>query len=283
MLALLDDHWSRPRKVSKWGVSFRPSGQIGTIRYGGSLTALDEYRGHDSKRVVVRWNPDDLSQVALHDARTMRFICYAQRNILHNAPGKAGKQDYASASRRIKAARQHLNQRIDATALASNIHELAAIEARKREVAETDDRLAAAGIDTKGASANMRLIHTDMDAVERDREQQKLRKAAGAEHDFMPEESGPDIIDQLAGISSGMRAGVDDDEPIDLIGTIAAANGKRDDDHDDAMSFDPMAWHNQADAVVDPDRVRRADASGLDDEGASSLDILGVLGGTSYE
>lgn len=192
-LKYLEPIWSRPLKVQKNGIAVAIGG--GTVRFGDTEVALEPFVGSD-RRVYVSWDPDDTTQVTVWD-EDFKFVCNAMENKRYGglASDRVTVQDRRAGFGERRAQKRRVKQRADLITLTLDNAELASRETRKREVAETQARLEAERRDRDpNDTPPLRLVRTRLDDAPDDIEENKHRKAAGAEHYEDPDDCGS-IID----------------------------------------------------------------------------------------
>ncbi len=189
-LALLEQRWSRPLKVTKHGVSLRIGGQ--TVSFGDVASELDRLRGSDDT-VLVTYDPDDTTRVRVYDMAGV-FLCVAEQNMRHGGPtyDPVSVEARKRALARRRAAQREVKKSIDVAALTDTPASLAADEQRRIEIEETQARLSEMGAD---APPPIRLVRTAVDGQSDKVDQaERMAMAAGAEHYDDGEES---VIDAL--------------------------------------------------------------------------------------
>lgn len=192
-LILLEDVWSNPLKVHKWGVSLRVGG--GTVRYGELEPALEPLVGTD-ERVFVSFDPDDMGQVNIWSSN-FKHLCTAMQNGRYGglATDRIKRDDLKAGFAKRKAAKQRLKQKIDVVTGSLSDAELHSDAAREREIGETKARQAEFDrTRDPNDMPNLRLVRPRIDADPDDIQKQQQRKAVGAE-DFVAPEERCSIID----------------------------------------------------------------------------------------
>lgn len=188
-LPLLEATWSpRPVKVSKHGVSVKIAGR--TVRYGEMMPELEPLVGSD-KRVFISYDPDDTGSVEVWD-ENFRHLCTAHENGRHGglADDRVSVADRRAANAHRREQRRRARQRVDYVSLSLSDAELASQQSRERDIAETQDRLRAAG---HSNPPPLRLVQTPVDGQGDAPERSRARKAAGADRDEFPS-----VVDALA-------------------------------------------------------------------------------------
>jgi len=179
VLGLLQDRWSRPLTVNKFGVGITISGQ--RITYGQFEPALNELVG-SGKRVHVTYDPADLSSVRVYDER-FALICQAPMNARHGgnySHDPIKKAHFKEAIRRQRQFKRDANRTLDHAAAALPTADLARLISADQEISETK-----AELESQGAAnpPPIRLVRSPLSGDEGPQEQrQELRKAAGAEN-----------------------------------------------------------------------------------------------------
>lgn len=223
-LILLEEVFSTPLKVHKWGVSIRIGS--GTVRYGELCPELEPLVGTDA-RVYVSYDTEDMGTVNIW-TEDFEHLCSAQQNGRYGglATDRVKKQDLQAGFNKRKQAKRRLNERIDLVTGSLSDAELASRAARDREIGETKARIQEHDRTRDPADIPpLRLVQTPLDRAPDDIEDQRLRKAAGAEHYEDEEEYGSFIDaakeihlaeeqDDYEGVSF-MQASVEHDEPDD--------------------------------------------------------------------
>jgi len=189
-LKLLEPMWSpKPLKVHKNGISLKIGG--GTVRFGDTAVELEPFVGSD-KRVYVSWDPEDTTQITVWD-EDFKLVCTAMENKRYGglASDKVTIADRRAGFAARRGQKRRAKQRADILTMTMDNAELASRETRKREVAETQAKLEA---ERKGRDPHdapqLRLVRTRLDDAPDDIQEQKHRKAAGAEHYEDPENCG---------------------------------------------------------------------------------------------
>ncbi len=222
MLRLLEPRWSRALKVRKVGISLSLSGT--TLRFGDTNPALDAYRNTE-RLVRVTYDPSDLSRVHVYDAESLRLVCIANANERTRSGGPVSAEALKRANKQRREQMRRAKERIDTSSLTLSVTEAAAAEQRKMDIDETNARLAEQGV-TQDQPAALRIVRTPLDDAPDlvDRAEQRLRKAAGAEHHHPDDDDAdrPTVIERLAAQFADGSAGrqepvvFDDDEVLDV-------------------------------------------------------------------
>jgi transposase InsO family protein len=180
-LILLEEVFSTPLKVFKWGVSLRIGN--GTVRYGELCPELEPLVGTDA-RVFVSYDPEDMGTVNIWNEK-FEFLCAAQQNGRYGglANDRIKKQDLQAGFAKRKQASRRLREKIDLVTGTLSDAELSSRMARDREIGETKAQITEFDR-TRDPSdiPNLRLVQTPLDHAPDDIESQRMRKAAGAEH-----------------------------------------------------------------------------------------------------
>lgn len=167
VLDLLMRVWSGELTVGKNGVRFKK------IWYGQYNTDLLMHQG---RKVRVAYDPDDLRQLYIYDAVTLKLITIAEQNQLVRYGGAVNEEALRDAMRQkshaLKITRQYRNSRLAANMDLTDL----AVKAMQEASEEPPERAAACSI---------RPVRTPMDgqiAEHKRRETVKaVKKAAGAE------------------------------------------------------------------------------------------------------
>lgn len=245
VLGLLQDRWSRPLTVNKFGVGITISGQ--RITYGQFEPALNELVG-SGRKVHVTYDPADLTSVRVYDER-FALICQAPMNARHGGDvssatgaGAIAKDHLQQAIRRQRQFKRDARRQLDLAAATLTTAELAMLAHREEQIANTRAELQAQGAHNPPP---MRLVNSPLAGPpgndDAESQQQVLRKAAGAEHDDFPPVGDARRSDPPALRLSDEDLGFDDDDADGL----APAAGP------DMDAFDDEPRHE---AVGEPER-----------------------------
>lgn len=192
-LVLLQDVWSNPLKVHKWGVSLRIDGN--TIRYGEMRPELEPLVGSD-QRVFVSYDPEDMGSVTIWTEK-FELLCTAMQNGRYGglATDKIKREDLKAGFDKRRQAKRRVKQKIDVVTGTLSSAELGSLAAREREVGATKARMREHDhtLDPNDLPP-LRLVRTRLDDAPTDIEEQKYRMAVGAE-DFGGGEEFPSIIE----------------------------------------------------------------------------------------
>lgn len=184
VLSMLEHRWTRPVTPHKNGVSIKISGR--TLSYGQHEPALVDLVG-SGRKVHVTYSPVDTGSVRVYDER-FALLCEAPLNTRHGGVSDAAvsRADLQAAIARQRQHKRDAKRQVDIAAAVLPIADLALLEQREREVAETRARLKAEGHDAPPA---MRLVSSPLSGEGGDEDNASrvpLRKAAGAEADEFP-------------------------------------------------------------------------------------------------
>lgn len=194
-LILLEQVFTRPLTVHKWGVSLKIAGKV--VRYGEHSVELRELMG-SHRQVRVSYDESDLRSVRVFD-EDWRLICIARENGRHGglSDDPIRREDLQAAMNTRRQIKRDLKRQIDTRSMSLSDAELTSDMARKREVEQTKARIAEQRKQANpGELAPLRLVSTPVDQVDAE---QVLKQAAGAEVSgtgFQP--VGPSVIDLLA-------------------------------------------------------------------------------------
>lgn len=200
-LLLLEQVFTRPLTVHKWGISLKIAGKA--IRYGEHAVELRELMG-SHRQVRVSYDESDLRSVRVFD-EDWKLICIAGENGRHGglSDDPIRREDLQAAMTKRREIKRDLKRKIDTIAMSLSDAELTSDMARKREVQQTKARIAEQRKTADpGEVAPLRLVSTPVDQVDA---QQVLRQAAGAECGGgvggtarRAVDSGPSVIDLLS-------------------------------------------------------------------------------------
>lgn len=198
-LLLLEQVFTRPLTVHKWGISLKIAGKV--VRYGEHAVELRELMG-SGRQVRVSYDESDLRSVRVFD-EDWRLICIAGENGRHGglADDPIRREDLQAAMTKRREIKRDLKRKIDTIAMSLSDAELTSDMARKREVEQTKARIAE---DRKQANpgelAPLRLVSTPVDQTDAN----VLKQAAGAEcgglggQPLRGGNPGPSVIDLLS-------------------------------------------------------------------------------------
>jgi len=167
VLELLLKVWSGELKVGKNGVRFN---NLWYGQYNKVLTA------HQGKKVRVAYDPDDLGQVHVYDAATLKLITVAEQNRLigygQAVNEEALREAMAQESRAVKTARAYRNSRLTANMDLTDLTLRAMADAAEKPAKKQTPR-------------TLRPVRTPLDDQvakhKRQTAKRVLKKAAGAE------------------------------------------------------------------------------------------------------
>ena len=213
-LTLLEPVWSTPLKVHKWGVSLRIDGH--TIRYGELEPELEPLVGTEH-RVYISYDPEDMGQVNIWDS-DFRFICTAMQNGRYGGlvNDRVSREDLKAGFNKRKKAIKRVNERLDVVTTTLSDAELLSRASRDREIGETQAKLAEFDRNRDPHDMpSLRLVNPRISADPQEVEQNRMRKAAGAEEFIDPEES-KSLIDEINNL---YHSGRDEEEygPLELV------------------------------------------------------------------
>lgn len=207
-LLLLEQVFTRPLTVHKWGISLKIAGKV--VRYGEHAVELRELMG-SGRQVRVSYDESDLRSVRVFD-EDWRLICIAHENGRHGglSDDAIRREDLQAAMNTRRQIKRDLKRCVDTVSMSLSDAELTSEMARKREVEATKARIAEQRKTADpGELAPLRLVSTPVDQTDAN----VLKQAAGAEcttRGYQP--AGPSVIDLLAHEVSGgtARRAVDD-------------------------------------------------------------------------
>jgi len=171
--------WSRPVKVGKNGVRHKG------LYYGQFDSELLMNQG---RAVRLAYDPDDVRQVDVYDAKTLRLITTAEQNQLVRYGRAVGEEQLREAmrqkSRALKAVKGHrdaqLTANMDLTDLTLRAMAEGAEKGKKTGARSKEQR-----VRSKRPAATIRPVATAMDDQVREHERQKVvravKRACGAE------------------------------------------------------------------------------------------------------
>ena len=170
VLDLLLRVWSRELVVGKNGVNFNK------MWYGQFNMDLAVHQG---KKVRVAYDPDDLRQVYVYDATTLRLITIAEQNQLVRYGSPVSEEHLRFATRQkskaVSVARQFRDSRLTANMDLTTLTIKAMQDGQKEQKQKADDRL----------QKTLRPVKTPMDGQVYEHKRREVlkavRKAAGAE------------------------------------------------------------------------------------------------------
>lgn len=162
VLWLLEPRWTSALKVRKSGISVRVP-RYGTLSYGDITRELERFKGGD-ERVFVTYDPDDMRQIRVFDAR-LRFVCEAPLNRRYG-----GTRRDAISIDDFKAGRAERRRQLDlaqqrpslSTAMLSDV-DLAVKMGRERQIKEGEHRLLTTGAKKVAADAPLKIARTSLD------------------------------------------------------------------------------------------------------------------------
>lgn len=215
-LYLLENVVSTPLKVGKRGIGFKIAGR--TMYYGEHAVFLERLAGSDA-RVYVGHDPEDITSVRVWD-ENLKLLGIAEANgyyggeTVTRAHLKAGLKAQREQKRRVR-------EKIDLVALTAQPPELAAMAKRKADIGKEKAR-ACEHDRTRDPNdlPNLRMVGTPLDGQADQVAKAEQRKAAGAEHDPMP-----NLVDAVAWLHN---ASADRSEPQGMgadLSTLAALHG----------------------------------------------------------
>jgi len=176
VLDLMDQHWHKPVRVGKQGITINPYGV--RVSYGAFDPALMPYKAlkaKDRPHVLVSFDPDDPGQIRVYDTK-FRYICTATEN----EKGGARGTDRRQAGRLIKQQREYRSS-LKVTKKLAMVDVLSPAQLMEENAAEALKDAHTLPPDNTPHSMRLPVTHEAFEEAAKAIQKDELRRAAGAE------------------------------------------------------------------------------------------------------